>query len=150
MPYDDLRKGLFSEYSKAYFMTTVLAEREKCYFNNFFCVRLAAAEMRILHDSGTVNSLAWVIMPDHVHWLFQLGESLSLSSVVKRFKARSAQRVNRYLNHQGALWQKAFHDHAVRNEEDVRQIARYIVANPLRACIVKNIGDYSHWDAIWL
>lgn len=62
MPYDDLRKGRFSEYSRAYFMTTVLAEREKCYFNNFFCARFAAAEMRILHDSGAVNSLAWVIM----------------------------------------------------------------------------------------
>ena len=150
MPYDDLRKGRFSEYSRAYFMTTVLAEREKCYFNDFSCARFAAAEMRVLHDSGAVNSLAWVIMPDHVHWLFPLGEIHSLSSVVKRFKARSAHRINAYLKRQGSLWQKAFYDHAVRKEEDVRQIARYIVANPLRAGLVKNIGDIPHWDATWL
>ena len=80
MPYNDLRKGRFNEHSRAYFMTAVVAQREKRYFNNFFCARLAAAEMRVLHDSGAVNSLAWVIMPDHVHWLFQLETSLSLSS----------------------------------------------------------------------
>ena len=89
-------------------------------------------------------------MPDHVHWLFQLGEAGTLSSVVKGFKARSAQRVNGYLDRQGALWQKGFYDHAVRKEEDIRGIARYIVANPLRAGLVENIGDYPLWDAIWL
>ena len=85
-----------------------------------------------------------------VHWLFQLTDSATLSSVMKGFKAWSAQRVNCYLGRQGTLWQKAFYDHAVRKDEDVRGIARYIVANPLRSGLVKNIGDYPHWDAIWL
>ena len=131
-------------------MTTVLAEREKCYFRDFFCARLVVAEMRHLHDSGAVNSLACVVMPDHVHWLFQLGDTLTLSSVTKAFKARSAHHVNAHLNRQGSLWQKAFYDHAVHEEKDVRKIARYIVANPLRAGLVETIGDYPHWDAIWL
>ncbi|MGV8894745.1 MAG: REP-associated tyrosine transposase [Burkholderiaceae bacterium] len=150
MPYDNLRKGRFSEHGRIYFITTVLADREKYYFRNFACARFAMAEMRVLHDNGVVNSLAWVIMPDHVHWLFQLEESLSLPSVIKRFKARSAHSVNRHLNRQGMLWQKGFYDRAIRKEEDIRHIARYIVANPLRAGLVKNIGDYPHWDAIWL
>jgi putative transposase len=29
-------------------------------------------------------------------------------------------------------------------------IARYIVANPLRAGLVERLGDYPHWDAVWL
>jgi REP element-mobilizing transposase RayT len=106
--------------------------------------------MRSLHDEGKVCSLAWVIMPDHVHWLFQLGDEMDLSAVIKRFKARSAHRVNDYLHRHGTLWQMSFHDHAVRKDEDVQGIARYIVANPLRAGLVKNIGDYLLWDAIWL
>lgn len=150
MPYDNLRKGRFSEQGRAYFITTILAEREKRYFSDFFCARFIATEMSTLHNSNAVNSLAWVVMPDHVHWLFQLGEIVSLSSAIKRFKAHSAHRVNNYLNRQGPLWQKAFYDHAVRNGEDVRQIARYIIANPLRAGLVENIGDYPHWDTIWL
>ncbi len=150
MPYGDLTKGRYSENGRAYFITTVLAERERRYFGDFSCARLVVAEMRGLHENGAVNSLAWVVMPDHVHWLFQLGETETLSSVVKGFKARSAHRVNRYLGRQGALWQKAFYDHAVRKEEDIRGIARYIVANPLRAGLVENIGDYPLWDAEWL
>lgn len=150
MPYNDLRKGRYSQSRRAYFVTTVLAERESAYFRDFYCARLAVAEMRAHHDSGAINSLAWVVMPDHVHWLFQLGETHSLSEVVKGYKARTAHRVNNYLNRRGALWQKAFHDHAIREEEDIREIARYIVANPLRAGLVKHIGEYPHWDAIWL
>ena len=150
MPYSDLTKGRHSENWRAYFVTTVLAERERCYFGDFSSARLVIAEMQGLHTSGAVHSLAWVVMPDHVHWLFQLGESTTLASVVKGFKARSAHRVNRYLNRRGGLWQKAYYDHAVREEEDIRAIARYIVANPLRAGLVENIGDYPHWDAIWL
>jgi uncharacterized protein with ACT and thioredoxin-like domain len=48
------------------------------------------------------------------------------------------------------IWQQDFHDHALRMEEDVKSVARYIVANPLRAGLVMKIGDYSHWDAKWL
>jgi len=150
MSYSDLRKGRYSEHRQAYFVTTVLDERERRYFTDFFCARCVVAEMRTLHDDEIVNSLAWVVMPDHVHWLFQLGEHMDLSAVVKRFKAHSAKRVNRYLNRQGALWQKSFYDHAVRKEEDIQGIARYIVANPLRAGLVEHIGDYPMWDAIWL
>lgn len=150
MPYDDLRKGRFSERHRAYFVTTVLAERERRYFTDLYCACGVVAEMRRLHEDQSVYSLAWVIMPDHIHWLFQLGDIHDLSSTIKRFKARSAQRVNNYMDRQGALWQKAFYDHAVREDEDIRGIARYIVANPLRAGLVEKIGDYPLWDAIWL
>ena len=35
-------------------------------------------------------------------------------------------------------------------DEDLKKTARYIVANPLRAGLVKRLGDYPHWDALWL
>ena len=87
MPYIDLTKGRHSESGRAYFITTVLAERERRYFDDLTCARLVVIEMRGLHENGVVNSLAWVVMPDHVHWLFQLSETEGLSAVVKSFKA---------------------------------------------------------------
>ncbi|OGT90454.1 MAG: transposase [Gammaproteobacteria bacterium RIFOXYA12_FULL_61_12] len=150
MPYDSLRIGRFSEANRAYFVTTVLAERDRRYFTDLWLARIMVAEMRRLHDAGVVHSLAWVVMPDHLHWLFQIGEAATLAQVVKNLKARSAHRINQRLNRQGPLWQKAYYDHALRRDEDVRQIARYICANPLRAGLVRMVGDYSHWDAIWL
>lgn len=150
MPYDDLRRGRYSEACRVYFVTIVLAERDAACFRDFHCARLAISQMRHLHESGAIHSLAWVVMPDHVHWLFQLGEKATLSEVVKAYKARTARAVNDYLGRRGALWQKSFYDHALRAEEETRQIARYIVANPLRAGLVKTIGEYPHWDAVWL
>ena len=89
-------------------------------------------------------------MPDHLHWLIQLNEDKTLSNIVKTLKARSALRVNRHLVQAGSLWQRGYYDRAVRKDEDIRQIARYIVANPLRAGLVRDIGDYPHWDCIWM
>jgi REP element-mobilizing transposase RayT len=150
MSYDDLRKGRYSEGQRVYFITTVLAERERRYFADYFCARNVVAEMRALHDDEVVSSLAWVVMPDHVHWLFQLGEEAVLSAAIKRFKARSARRVNQHLGRQGVLWQKSFYDHALRKDEDMQGVARYIAANPLRGRLVEHIGDYPLWDAVWL
>jgi len=150
MTYNALLKGRFSEPGQAYFVTVALAEREFGFFTDWHCARCVVMEMKALHEEGIVNSLAWVIMPDHVHWLFQVAGKMNLSDIMKRFKARSARRANDHLNRGGRLWQKGFHDHAIRQEEAVQGIARYIVANPLRAGLVKHIGDYPLWDAVWL
>lgn len=94
--------------------------------------------------------LAWVLMPDHAHWLIQLGATDSLHVVVNRLKSASARRANRVLNRSGALWARSFHDRALRAEDDAKASARYIVANPLRAGLASAIGDYPFWDAVWL
>jgi len=106
--------------------------------------------MRSLHDGGAVSSIAWVVMPDHVHWLFQLGEDFTLSQVMKQLKARSALKINASLGREGPVWQRGFYDHAIRHDKDLRTVSRYIVANPLRAGLVQQLGDYPLWDAIWL
>jgi len=88
-------------------------------------------------------------MPDHVHWLVEL-QTVPLASLMRRVKGRSARAINRYLGQQGAFWQAGYHDHAVRQEEDLLAMARYVVANPLRAGLVRRMGDYPLWDALWI
>lgn len=89
-------------------------------------------------------------MPDHLHWLVQLKSGKSISRIVNDAKAHSARRLNQLLAQRGRIWQKGFHDHAMRTDEDVIATARYIVANPLRAGLVKRMGDYPFWDAVWV
>ncbi len=88
-------------------------------------------------------------MPDHLHWLIQLQE-IPLPKLVLQLKSRSAISIDKARNASGRVWQKGFHDHALRKEEGLTATARYIVANPLRAGLVQRVGDYPHWDAIWL
>ncbi len=94
--------------------------------------------------------LAWVLMPDHVHWLLQLGTENALDGVVRRLKAASARAANRAVGRSGALWAPAYFERALRAEDDVAGVARYIVANPLRAGLVRSVRDYPFWDAAWL
>jgi len=89
-------------------------------------------------------------MPDHVHWLLQLGIDDALDTVVNRLKSATARKANVALGRQGPLWEVAYHDRAIRSDQAITDVARYIVANPLRAGLVTRIGDYPYWNAIWL
>ena len=132
-----LRRGRASETGRAYLLTAVTHNRQPI-FADWQLARLLIKEMRSLHDAKLVESFAWVVMPDHLHWLIKLGP-LTLAKLMQQIKSRSAIAIN-----------KGFHDHALRSEEDLQVTARYIVANPLRAGLIQHIGDYPLWDAIWL
>ena len=82
------------------------------------------------------------------HWLIQL-EQKALSDTVKSFKGKSAYLINKTMNRRGPVWQSGFYDHAVRHDEALVSIARYIVMNPVRAGLVKSVREYPLWDAGW-
>lgn len=139
----NLRKGRVSLPNHAYLVTIVTASRQP-FFISFTAARVA---VRCFHDSDVARhaqTLAFVVMPDHIHWLLQLEENGSLSETIRVYKTKVS------LILQQRIWQRGFHDHAVRAEDDVRDIARYIIANPLRAGLASHVGAYPHWDAIWL
>lgn len=140
--------GRDSEPGRAYLITAVVHNQSPL-FANWQLGRLLAVEMRQAHEQGQVDSLAWVIMPDHFHWLFQLHHR-HLSRVVGSVKSRSTLTINQATRGYARFWQSGYHDRAIRDGENLRDIARYLVANPLRAGLVEQIGDYPLWDAIWL
>jgi REP element-mobilizing transposase RayT len=69
---------------------------------------------------------------------------------MRRVKSGSALAIMRAGQSPLRVWQKGYHDRAVRREDDLQSIARYVVANPLRAGLVRRVGDYPLWDAVWL
>lgn len=144
-----LRKGRWSEPGRYYVITTVTCLREPL-FRDIWTGRIVVEEMRRLDQDGYVKSMAWVLMPDHLHWLLEIGNNNALSKIMMYVKGRAAHRINNEKQHHGRIWNKGFHDHALRKEDDVRNIARYIIANPLRAGLVRHIGEYPLWDAVWL
>jgi REP element-mobilizing transposase RayT len=87
-------------------------------------------------------------MPDHWHGLVQLGPRDSLATVVGRFKAAVTRQLR--CTDGGLVWARGYHDRALRRDEDIKAVARYIVANPLRAGLADNVLDYPYWNCIWL
>lgn len=142
MTYNDLRKGRSSQAGAVYHITTVTQNRTP-YFASLDNGRKVVRELMRLQAEGRAETLCYVVMPDHLHWLMVLHEG-TLSNVMQLLKGRSARAIGHL------VWQPNYFDHAVRKDEDMRKMARYIVANPLRANLVERIGDYPLWDAVWL
>jgi putative transposase len=138
----DLRKGRFSEPSRIYHVTATTVERRPV-FADFHSARVLINALRQESERGRAHTMAFVVMPDHLHWLMQLEKGV-LSQVVGAVKSVCAHRLGQQ------VWQAGFYDHALRAEEDVLATAPYVIANPLRAGLVDAIADYPHWDAIWL
>ena len=139
----NLRNGRYSEQGRIYLVTAVTQDRIQC-FHDVIKARCVVNCLRETQQRGLANTLAYVLMPEHIHWLMTLGERRTLSAVVGGVKSMTAHRIG------SSIWQRGFHDHAVRRETDLVKLARYVVANPLRAGLVKRLGDYPHWDAVWL
>lgn len=145
-----LRKGRVSIPNQVYLITTVTAGRRP-FFTELSAGRAVVQELIQADNRGHAKTFAYVVMPDHLHWLMSLGHGKILGDVAGGLKRYSAIVINRLLGRPlTPVWQRGFHDHALRNEESVVDAARYIIANPLRAGLVKRIGDYPLWDAVWL
>ena len=122
---------------------TVCTFHRRRYFTDFFLARQIIKALKYQDDIDHSQTLAFVVMPDHFHWLFELKQS-TLEQVMLAVKSYTAHDFG------ATLWQTGYYEHTVRQQEDLVKLSRYIVANPLRAGLVTHIGDYPLWGAVWL
>jgi putative transposase len=143
-----LRRGRVSLQSQVYLLTTTVRRRQRV-FEHAAAATSACACFDNERLLGTNRMLAWVLMPDHLHFLLELGHDEDLEQCVSRLKSASARQANMCLGRSGALWSAGFHDHALRREETVPVVARYVIENPVRAGLVERVEDYPYWNSIW-
>ncbi|WP_411832621.1 REP-associated tyrosine transposase [Pseudoxanthomonas mexicana] len=140
--------GRISEREAIYAVTTVIASRKPLLLETGLAGHVAA-EIDRCEEEGRIRSLAWVVMPDHLHWVLVLREG-TLSRCLQAFKSRSACAINNASGRVGRIWQAGFYDHRLRGHEDLRAQIRYLVANPVRSGLVEQIEDYPHWWCEWI
>lgn len=144
-----LRRGRSSQQGQAYLLTTATLSRRPL-FSDWQLASIVSAtlhETRLWRDA---RLLCWVLMPDHLHALVSLGNE-PLPALLRRVKAVTSKTANAVLpSPHRQVWAPAYHDRALREEEDLVSMARYIVLNPVRAGLVKRAGDYPFWDAVWV
>jgi len=150
MSWDDLRKGRYSQSNGEYFIT-FNTQNKQPYFNNFNLAHLFCQQITLNENKHDCCWLTWVLMPDHFHGLIRLGVvDENLSKAVGALKGASSFVINKHLGSKGKLWQSSFYDRALRTDDDRKNIARYIVANPLRKKLVRNISNYPFWNSVYL
>lgn len=149
MPSPRLLIGRRSMRFAYYTLTTTVANRRRI-FTDEASVKCVVDALRQSDRELRSHTLAWVVMPDHVHWLMQLRND-NLSRCMQRFKSRSARAFNLLHDSQGAtVWQRGYYDHCIRSQEALQTHAQYLVENPVRAGLVDTPEDYPHQWNRWL
>lgn len=54
-----------------------------------------------------------------------------LSKIVKSFKETCVKYIHKNFNDYDFAWQRSFHDHIIRNNEELNRIRAYILYNPI-------------------
>ena len=90
-----------------------------------------------------VAVIAYCFMPDHVHLVVQ---TTKLTGDVARF-ARLAKQFAGYVHSQEMgerLWQPAWHDRLLRKSDDFVTVIRYVLQNPIRAGLAREVSQYPY------
>lgn len=99
------------------------------------------AELLDAEGSGIWQQRTFVIMPDHVHLLFRLGDKLTLSQAIARLKVNTRD----LLGSRHTRWQQNFYDHKLRAEEPLEPVFRYIHQNPYAAGLIPLTEKWPHY-----
>ena len=98
------------------------------------------------YHGSKINLYSAVVMPDHVHFLFQLLDG-NLSELLHSIKSFSANQINKLMGRSGILWQTESYDHIVRDGKEFFHVINYIHRNPIK----KNLcGEYEKYQWRWV
>ncbi|WP_248151147.1 REP-associated tyrosine transposase [Stenotrophomonas indicatrix] len=135
-----LARGRDSRVDSCYVLTTVVRQRRRVFEDPDHAACLLEA-LQFVERAGMSHSFAWVIMPDHLHWLVQL-RSGTLARLMGTVKSRSSRHLGQQFGVDTPLWQPSYFDHAVRHEEALRRHALYILGNPIRVGLTSQLDEY--------
>lgn len=76
---------------------------------------------------------SFVVMPNHVHVLFQLKDGFALEDVMHSWKSFTAKKINEMLGRSGEVWQRDYWDRMVRGGRHLVNLRKYLGRNPERA-----------------
>ncbi len=93
----------------------------------------------ILPKAGA-RLFAWSLLPNHFHLLMRTGP-VGLSSVMRKILTGYATSFNRRHRRSGHLFQNRYKSILVEEEAYLLELVRYIHLNPLRAKLVKDVGE---------
>jgi REP element-mobilizing transposase RayT len=93
------------------------------------------------HHGKHYDLRAWVVMANHVHVLFKVGEK-PMSQVVAEWKEYTAREANKVLGRRGHFWTKDYWDTYMRDSDHELRARNYIENNPVKALLVRDARDW--------
>lgn len=88
---------------------------------------------------NSIQMDAFVVMPNHIHGIISIMESLPDQTIGKIIGAYKSLAANEFMKlckiknlSLDKLWQRNYYEHIIRDEEDFSRIVEYIENNPLK------------------
>ncbi|MFA5420398.1 MAG: transposase [Bacteroidales bacterium] len=125
---------------------TVVTKNRIPYFNSRENQDIYLKTLEIVKTLYSFELLAFVILPDHFHWIIHpMDDQNNFSQVVHSFKRNCTNnfKVLHSISDSFSLWQQRFWDHVIRDEIDMKNHLDYIHWNPVKHNIVSVPDDYS-------
>ncbi len=139
----NLRWGRFSQPGGAYHITKCRHKNARLSLADDLVAPILVESIRWHQENRHTHLLAFVVMPDHVHWLFVLGGNRSLKEVMYGFSSFIwNQIIKAHGQPTGALWEAEYHDHQLRTEERAWETIQYIHENPVRGGLCACAEDW--------
>ena len=104
--------------------------------------------LKWLNEQGRIELIAAVVMPDHVHFAARL-QNTTLSSLMHSLKSFTSNKINGLLGREGVLWEPQYYDHAIRNDDELRECVNYCLQNPVRRGLVRQFKEYPYWYCVY-
>ena len=139
--HEALRRGRYSHETCDYFITFCVESRKAGLCNNVIFERFRRVCDEAETD-GSLNFRCGILMPDHVHVLFRLGDRLRLGQMIGRIKAKTSVA----LKDRDMRWQQRYFDHRMRPEGDRLPVFLYIYLNPYRKGLIQ---PEEVWPYFW-
>lgn len=93
-------------------------------------------------DGVRYDMLAWVLMPNHGHFVFTTRPGVRLGDLVGTWKAHSARLINRRRGCIGSLWEDDYWDTLIRDDDHLQAAIRYVEHNPVKAGLVTHPAEW--------
>lgn len=148
------------EYHHAYFVafdTFLDEQREGNRWLANFAVANVVRDAIHYRDGKVYDLICYTIMPNHVHLLCTLKSSAPfehdtnhgsrvtpVTTMLHSLKRYTARECNKVLQREGAFWQSESYDRINRNEQELDRTIMYVMNNPVKAGLVKQMKDWEY------
>lgn len=105
-------------------------------------IAMQTQDSLLYFNAKRYNLIAWVIMPNHTHFLLKPIAGNKLSDIIHSIKSFTAQQVNKILQRKGRFWQEDYFDRYIRNYEHYEKTISYIENNPVKAGLCEKPDDW--------
>ncbi|MDR0440289.1 MAG: transposase [Candidatus Accumulibacter sp.] len=135
----------------SYFFTVNLAERSRTLQVDHVAELRDA--VRVVKQNHPFVALAWVVLPDHMHAIWELPEDdgncatrwmLIKSGFSRSIPKREWVRESRRKKGERGLWQRRVREHLITDAEDLQRHMDYVHFNPVKHGYVKRASDWSY------